>query len=77
MLCFVPVFVCLFVSSYSQGAEYWINSDPQLPSKLENLKLYKYNITIISIYIYLSLISYVYEFGSGRGKCRKSPVISS
>ena len=21
--------ICLFVSSYSQGVEYWINSDPQ------------------------------------------------
>ena len=26
--------VCLFVSSYSQGVEYWIKSDPCLPSKL-------------------------------------------
>ena len=28
------LFVCLFVSSYSQGVEYWIKSDPCLPSKL-------------------------------------------
>ena len=26
--------VCLFVGSYSQGVEYWIKSDPYLPSKL-------------------------------------------
>ena len=34
----------------------------------------------IYIYIYISsnkLIRYVYEFGPGRGKFRKSPVISS
>ena len=36
---------CLFVSSYSQGVEYWIKSDPCLPSKLlEYIK--KYNIII-------------------------------
>ena len=25
--------VCLFVGSYSQGVEYWIKSDPYLPSR--------------------------------------------
>ena len=35
------VIVCLFVGSYSQGVEYWIKSDPYLPSKLlEYLKKY-------------------------------------
>ena len=29
-----PLHCCLFVSLYSQGTEYWIKSDPCLPSKL-------------------------------------------
>ena len=47
-----PSVCCLFVSSYSLGAEYWIKYDPLLPSKLEKPEIiYKYNNTIKLIYI--------------------------